>query len=46
MSYELSKKVADEVEGLLVLPPVTVGYSGHYDTFPFTLTLGMIRWCR
>lgn len=39
VSYELSKKVADEVEGLLVLPPVTVGYSGHYDTFPFTLTL-------
>ena len=39
VSYELSKKVADEVEGLLVLPPITVGYSGHYDTFPFTLTL-------
>ena len=39
VSYELSKKVADEVDGLLVLPPITVGYSGHYDTFPFTLTL-------
>ena len=23
---------------MLVLPPITVGYSGHYDTFPFTLT--------
>lgn len=39
VSYELSKKIADNVDGLLVLPPVTVGYSGHYDTFPFTLTL-------
>lgn len=40
VSYELSKRVADKVEGLLVLPPVTVGYSGHYDTFPFSLTIG------
>lgn len=39
VSYELSNKIADKVEGLLVLPPMTVGYSGHYDTFPFTLTL-------
>lgn len=40
VSYRLSCMIADRVEGLLVLPPVTVGYSGHYDTFPFTLTLG------
>lgn len=39
VAYELSKKVADKVSGLLVLPPITVGYSGHYDSFPFTLTL-------
>lgn len=39
VSYMLSCKVADEVDGLLVLPPVTVGYSAHYDTFPFSLTL-------
>ncbi len=39
VSYILSKRIADEVDGLLVLPPVNVGYSGHYDTFPFTLTL-------
>lgn len=38
VSYELSKQVADRVPGMLVLPPITVGYSGHYDTFPFTLT--------
>ncbi len=39
VSYLLSCQVADRVRGLLVLPPITVGYSGHYDTFPFTLTL-------
>ena len=39
VSYELSKLIADRVPGLLVLPPVNVGYSGHYDTFPFTMTL-------
>ena len=38
VSYELSKQVADRVPGMLVLPPITVGYSAHYDTFPFTLT--------
>ena len=40
VSYMLSCKVADQFDDLLVLPPVTVGYSAHYDTFPFTLTLG------
>ncbi len=40
VSYMLSCKIADEVDGLLVLPPITVGYSAHYDDFPFTLTLG------
>lgn len=40
VSYKLSCKVAEQVKGLLVLPPITVGYSGHYDDFPFTLTLG------
>ena len=40
VSYKLSCMIADQVEGLLVLPPVNVGYSGHYDSFPFTLTLG------
>lgn len=39
VSYKLSCMVADQVDGLLVLPPVPVGYSAHYDTFPFTLTL-------
>jgi creatinine amidohydrolase len=40
VSYMLSREIADRVKGLLVLPPVTVGYSAHYDSFPFTLTLG------
>ncbi len=39
VSYMLSCRVADHFDDLLVLPPITVGYSGHYDTFPFTLTL-------
>lgn len=40
VSYMLSCRIAEKVDGLLVLPPITVGYSAHYDTFPFTLTLG------
>lgn len=39
VSYMLAKKVAERVEGLLVLPPVTVGFSEHYSHFPFTLSL-------
>ena len=40
VSYKLSCMIADRLDGMLVLPPVTVGYSAHYDTFPFTLSLG------
>ena len=39
VAYKLSKQIADKVPGMLVLPPVTVGYSGHYDSFTFSLTL-------
>lgn len=39
VSYMLAEKVAEQVEGLLVLPPVNVGYSEHYAHFPFTLSL-------
>ena len=39
VAYKLSKQIADRVDGMLVLPPVMVGYSGHYDSFPFSLTL-------
>lgn len=39
VSYMISCKIADEFEDMLVLPPITVGYSGHYDDFPFTITL-------
>lgn len=39
VAYKISKQVADQIEGMLVLPPITVGYSAHYDSFPFTLTL-------
>lgn len=40
VSYMLSRQVAEKVDGLLVLPPITMGYSARYDSFPFTLTLG------
>ena len=40
VSYTLAKKIADELGDMLVLPPVPVGYSAHYDSFPFSLTLG------
>ena len=39
VSYRLAVKVAEKVDGLLVLPPVTVGYIEHYAHFPFTLSL-------
>ena len=39
VAYKLAKQVADEMGDMLVLPPIPVGYSGHYDSFPFSLTL-------
>lgn len=39
VAYKLGKQIADELGDMLVLPPIPVGYSGHYDSFPFTLTL-------
>lgn len=39
ISYMLSCKVAEQVDGLLVLPPITIGCSEHYATFPFTVSL-------
>lgn len=39
VSYMLAEKVAAQVKGLLVLPPITVGVSEHYAHFPFTLSL-------
>lgn len=39
VSYMLACRVADRFDDMLVLPPITVGYSGHYDTFPFTMTM-------
>lgn len=39
VSSMLAEKVAEQIDGLLVLPPVTVGMSQHYAHFPFSLTL-------
>ncbi len=37
--YMLSCRVADLIDNMLVLPPITVGYSAHYDAFPISLSL-------
>lgn len=39
VSSILAEKVAAQVKGLLVLPPINVGMSEHYAHFPFTLSL-------
>ena len=39
VAYELSKLVAEEVDNLLVLPPINYGVSGHYASFPPTLSI-------
>ena len=39
VAYKLSKQIADQVDGMMVIPPITIGYSAHYDSFPFSLTL-------
>lgn len=39
VSYHLAKRIADECEGMMVLPPVVVSYSGNYDSFPFSMSL-------
>lgn len=39
ISYKLSVKVAEKCKNLLVLPPVTVGFSEHYAKFPFTMSI-------
>lgn len=39
VSYRLAQRVADRVEGMLVLPPITVGMSAHYSHFLFNLSL-------
>jgi creatinine amidohydrolase len=39
VSYMLSVRAADQLDGLLVLPPVTVGCSEHYAAFPFTISV-------
>ena len=39
VAHMLSVRAADRVKGLLVLPPIAIGCSEHYDTFPFTMSL-------
>lgn len=37
VSYMIACKAAEKLDGMLVLPPVTVGVSEHYSRFPFTI---------
>ena len=39
VSYMLSVRASEQIDRLLVLPPVTVGCSEHYAAFPFTISL-------
>lgn len=39
VAYKLACQIAEHYDDILVLPPITVGYSAHYDTFPFTISL-------
>jgi creatinine amidohydrolase len=41
VSNIISEKVAEQIEGLLVLPPINYGYSAHYSQFPFTVSLSI-----
>ena len=38
VAYKLACEVAEHYDDILALPPIPIGYSGHYDNFPFTLT--------
>ncbi len=39
VSYRLSELIAEQVDGLLVLPPINFGMSEHYADFPLTISL-------
>jgi creatinine amidohydrolase len=39
ISNILSEKLAERVEGLMVLPPINYGLSQHYNKLPFTVSL-------
>lgn len=39
VAQAIAQEVAQRVNGMLVLPPITYGVSEHYGHFPFTLTL-------
>ncbi len=39
VSEHLSKEVSNQVEGMLMLPPLPIGMSHHYSSFPVAITL-------
>lgn len=40
VAYSLAREVANHYDDILVLPPITIGYSRHYADLPFTISLG------
>lgn len=38
ISNKLAEKVAEQVEGLMVLPPINYGFSAHYNGLPFVIS--------
>lgn len=39
ISNIIAEKLAERVEGLMVLPPINYGFSQHYNKLPFTVSL-------
>lgn len=39
ISNGLAERIAERVEGLMVLPPINYGYSAHYNKLPFVVSL-------
>jgi creatinine amidohydrolase len=39
ISNLICEKLAERVEGLMVLPPINYGFSQHYNKFPFTVSM-------
>lgn len=39
VAYKLSCEIADKVDGLMAIPPITMGYSEHYGIAPFEVSI-------
>ena len=41
VSYMMSCKIAEHFDDMVALPPLTVGYSAHYDDIPLSPVPGL-----